>query len=193
MFKKSVKIFFTMLFSCVLLFSFASLRIGAEEAGDNEIFNDPQTGVTDGQDPQDDVTEPQDNTEDTPDATDEYTTEEDHHDDNTDDTESSKPADDNNAGGSAEDNNNDDFQNNDTINAPRSDVARQNELYNEADQNYRGNNAVKMDKSVSEKNYSTDYTAGIVSWICVGTGVVVIIVMLVSTKITGRRASRRRV
>ena len=68
-----------------------------------------------------------------------------------------------------------------------------NELYNEADQNYRGNNAVKMDKSVSEKNYSTDYTAGIVSWICVGTGVVVIIVMLVSTKITGRRASRRRV
>ena len=53
--------------------------------------------------------------------------------------------------------------------------------------------APQMDKSVSSKTYSTDYTAGIVSWICVGTGVVVIIVMLVSTKITGRRASRRRV
>ena len=52
-------------------------------------------------------------------------------------------------------------------------------------------NSVKMDKSVSEKSYSTDYTAGVVSWICVGVGVIVIIVMLVSTKITGSRASRR--
>ena len=37
-----------------------------------------------------------------------------------------------------------------------------------------------MDKSVSNKNYTTDYTAGIVSWICVGVGIIVIIVMLVS-------------
>ncbi len=55
------------------------------------------------------------------------------------------------------------------------------------------NNSVKMDKSVSDKTYSTDYTAGVVSWICVGVGVVVIIVMIASTKIHGARMSRRRI
>ena len=55
------------------------------------------------------------------------------------------------------------------------------------------NNSVKMNKSVSDKSYSTDYTAGVVSWICVGVGIVVIIVMLVSTKIQGARMARRRV
>ena len=53
------------------------------------------------------------------------------------------------------------------------------------------NIAPQMDKSVSNKSYSTDYTAGIVSWICVGVGVIVVIVMLVSTKITGKSTSRR--
>lgn len=53
------------------------------------------------------------------------------------------------------------------------------------------NIAPKMDKSVSNKTYSTDYTAGIVSWICVGVGVVVVIVVLVSTKVSGARASQR--
>ena len=43
-----------------------------------------------------------------------------------------------------------------------------------------------MDKSVSSKTYSTDYTAGIVSWICVGVGLIVVLVMLVSTKLSGR-------
>ena len=51
-----------------------------------------------------------------------------------------------------------------------------------------GMNSVKMDKSVSNKAYSTDYTAGIVSWICVGVGLVVVLVMLVSTKLSGNRA-----
>ncbi len=53
--------------------------------------------------------------------------------------------------------------------------------------------APQMDKSVSTKTYSTDYTAGIVSWICVGVGVIVVIVMLVSTKVSGRRATQRRI
>ena len=55
------------------------------------------------------------------------------------------------------------------------------------------NLAPQMDKSVSNKSYSTDYTAGIVSWICVGVGVIVVIVMLVSTKITGKRTTQRRI
>lgn len=54
-------------------------------------------------------------------------------------------------------------------------------------------NSVKVDKSVSDKTYSTDYTAGVVSWICVGVGVVVVLVMIISTKISGSRASRRRI
>lgn len=53
--------------------------------------------------------------------------------------------------------------------------------------------APPMDKSVSTKTYTTDYTAGIVSWICVAVGVVVIIVMLVSTKLTGRGGAQRRI
>ena len=52
--------------------------------------------------------------------------------------------------------------------------------------------APKMDKSVSAKTYSTDYTAGIISWICVGVGLIVVIVVLISTKVSGARASQRR-
>ena len=48
--------------------------------------------------------------------------------------------------------------------------------------------APAMDKSVSNKTYSTDYTAGIVSWVCVGVGVVVVTAVLVSTKASGRKA-----
>ena len=55
------------------------------------------------------------------------------------------------------------------------------------------NIAPQMDKSVSNKAYTTDYTAGIVSWSCVGVGVIVVIVMLVSTKITGKRTTQRRI
>lgn len=53
--------------------------------------------------------------------------------------------------------------------------------------------APQMDKSVSNKTYSTDYTAGIISWICVAVGIIVVIVMLVSTKVSGRRAMQRRI
>ena len=54
-------------------------------------------------------------------------------------------------------------------------------------------NKSDIDKSISKKTYSTDYTAGIVSWICVGVGLIVMLVMLVSTKISGRKSGRRSV
>ncbi|MEE0958252.1 MAG: hypothetical protein UH734_09285 [Ruminococcus sp.] len=44
-----------------------------------------------------------------------------------------------------------------------------------------------LPKTISKKTYSTNYSAGIVSWVCVGIGVVVVIVVLVSTKLSGRR------
>lgn len=56
-----------------------------------------------------------------------------------------------------------------------------------------GMNSVKMDKSVSNKAYTTDNMAGIVSWICVGVGLIVVAVMLITTKITGRRSSQREI
>lgn len=52
-------------------------------------------------------------------------------------------------------------------------------------------NAIKIDKSISNKTYNTDNTAGIVSWICVGVGLIVILVMLLSTKLTGNKAAGR--
>lgn len=45
-------------------------------------------------------------------------------------------------------------------------------------------------KTVSEKKYSTSYTAGIVSWICVGLGIVVIAVVMISTKVGARKRIR---
>lgn len=45
-------------------------------------------------------------------------------------------------------------------------------------------------KTVSEKKYSTSYTAGIVSSICVGLGVVVIAVVMISTKVGARKRIR---
>lgn len=67
--------------------------------------------------------------------------------------------------------------------SPREEYAQ---LLDEAEEP-TGMNSVKMDKSVSNKTYSTDNIAGIVSWICVGVGLVVVAVMLISTKASGRR------
>lgn len=47
--------------------------------------------------------------------------------------------------------------------------------------------APTMEKTISEKQYSTNYTAGIISWICVAVGVIVVAVVLISTKAGGRR------
>lgn len=52
-------------------------------------------------------------------------------------------------------------------------------------------NAIKIDKSISNKTYNTDNTAGIVSWVCVGVGLLVILVMLLSTKLSGNKAAGR--
>ena len=46
-------------------------------------------------------------------------------------------------------------------------------------------------KTVSDKKYETNYTAGIVSWICVGLGILVVFVVLVSNKVSGGKAKRR--
>ena len=67
--------------------------------------------------------------------------------------------------------------------SPREEYAQ---LLDEAEEP-TGLNSVKMDKSVSNKTYSTDNIAGIVSWICVAVGLVVMAVMLLSTKLSGRR------
>lgn len=48
-----------------------------------------------------------------------------------------------------------------------------------------------VSKTVSKKQYSTNYTAGIISWVCVGVGVIVAAVVLISTKVSGRKALRR--
>ncbi len=47
--------------------------------------------------------------------------------------------------------------------------------------------APTLAKTVSNKKYSTNYTAGIVSWACVGIGVLVIAVVLISNKVSGRK------
>lgn len=64
-----------------------------------------------------------------------------------------------------------------------------NELVESAEE-ATGLNNVKMDKSISNKAYTTDNIAGIVSWVCVAVGLVVVLVMLVSTKAAGRNAAR---
>jgi hypothetical protein len=46
-------------------------------------------------------------------------------------------------------------------------------------------------KTVSNKKYETNYTAGIISWICVGVGVLVVFIVLVSNKASGGKAKRR--
>lgn len=42
-------------------------------------------------------------------------------------------------------------------------------------------------KTISDKQYSTNYTAGIISWICVAVGIIVVAVVLISTKASGKR------
>lgn len=48
-------------------------------------------------------------------------------------------------------------------------------------------------KTVSEKKYETNNTAGMVSWICVGVGVLVVVFVIISTKVGGRKAKRKRI
>ena len=48
-----------------------------------------------------------------------------------------------------------------------------------------------VSKTVSKKQYSTNYTAGIISWACVGVGVIVAAAVLISTKVSGRKALGR--
>lgn len=48
-----------------------------------------------------------------------------------------------------------------------------------------------VSKTVSQKQYSTNYTAGIVSWACVGVGIIVAATVLISTKVSGRKAVGR--
>ena len=48
-----------------------------------------------------------------------------------------------------------------------------------------------VSKTVSKKQYSTNYTAGIVSWACVGVGIIVAAAVLISTKVSGRKAVGR--
>lgn len=50
-----------------------------------------------------------------------------------------------------------------------------------------------VSKIVSQKKYETNYTAGIVSWICVGVGVLVVAAVLISNKVSAGKAKRRRV
>lgn len=47
--------------------------------------------------------------------------------------------------------------------------------------------APTMAKTISKKQYSTNYTAGIISWICVAVGVIVVAVVLISTKAGSKR------
>ena len=48
-----------------------------------------------------------------------------------------------------------------------------------------------VSKTVSKKQYSTNYTAGIISWACVGVGIIVAAAVLISTKVSGRKALGR--
>ena len=47
--------------------------------------------------------------------------------------------------------------------------------------------APTLPKTVSTKNYTTNYAAGIISWLCVLVGIIVIISVAVSTKLSGSR------
>lgn len=52
--------------------------------------------------------------------------------------------------------------------------------------------APTLAKTVSTKQYTTNYTAGIVSWACVGIGVLAVAVVMISTKVSGRKNAARR-
>ncbi len=48
-------------------------------------------------------------------------------------------------------------------------------------------------KTVSDKKYETNYTAGIISWICVGVGVLVVFIVLASNKAGNGKAKKNRI
>lgn len=50
--------------------------------------------------------------------------------------------------------------------------------------------APTLAKTVSTKAYSTNYTAGIVSWVCVAVGAITISVVLISTKVSKKNSKR---
>ncbi len=50
--------------------------------------------------------------------------------------------------------------------------------------------APTLAKTVSTKTYSTNYTAGVVSWLCVAVGIITVSVVLISTKVSGRKQRR---
>ncbi|MCH5297310.1 MAG: hypothetical protein J1E85_06555 [Ruminococcus sp.] len=47
--------------------------------------------------------------------------------------------------------------------------------------------APTLAKTISDKQYSTNYIAGIISWICVAVGVIVVAAVLISTKLSGKK------
>lgn len=47
--------------------------------------------------------------------------------------------------------------------------------------------APTLAKTISDKQYSTNYTAGIISWICVAVGIIVVAAVLISTKVGGKK------
>ncbi len=51
--------------------------------------------------------------------------------------------------------------------------------------------APTLAKTISTKQYSTNNTAGIASWVCVGVGVLALTVVMISTKLSGRKSARR--
>lgn len=48
-------------------------------------------------------------------------------------------------------------------------------------------------KTISQKKYTTNYTAGLISWICVIVGVIVAAVVIISTKVSSGKAKRKRI
>ena len=53
--------------------------------------------------------------------------------------------------------------------------------------------APTLAKTVSKKKYTTNYTAGLLSWICVVIGVIMVAVVIISTKVSGGKAKRKRI
>ncbi len=51
--------------------------------------------------------------------------------------------------------------------------------------------APTLAKTVSEKSYSTNYTFGVISWICVIVGIIVVAAVLISNKVSGRKSMGR--
>ena len=200
MLQKAMRKLLPVLFASLFLISFGFLSVSAEDLNPDDSFDDQQSSAVDYPEPTD-ARWPFTPTD--PEPTDPPFTEEetvaDDDDDNDDDDFYTVPPETQSAGVADIDNDTDD--NDDTYSADPGSGSDRGELQVDDEWVSRGNsadagqsiNSTKMNKSVSKKTYSTDYTAGIVSWICVGVGVIVIIVMLVSTKISGSRAARRRV